>query len=258
MRSGRELPDDLVPHPRFGKAYSPDDLIPADPAKQNYSTLPLAFYRDRLLVCHDCDRPFVFSASEQRYWYEDLGIYVQAQCLHCTECRRARHDLRRRHGRYSRLIRKADLSDGELATLLGDATCLYLAGVIRREQGLRRLKNLALARIPGDQATEAALRVLSEVPEIGGRRLGRAEALLIGSIIRLLDEGADQVAVDQAKGAMVVPRGSSLGSQTSFTKAFESLRDHGVLSWHQDRRGAWGIRPTPEAIAEFRGGTRNG
>jgi len=180
-----KLPENLVPHPRYGVKITPsgfklpraghrpvvlglqgrNDLsrrtaIPADLARQRY-TVPRTYYVDILRQCRGCKRPFVFYAREQKYWYETLGFDISADCLHCPECRRTHHRFRRRFRRYSESIVSDDLSDAELAVLVEDAVFLYEAGVLG-EQRLRRLKNLAVRRIPDEPATGEVLDVLSK------------------------------------------------------------------------------------------------
>ncbi len=176
-----KIPQDLVPHPRFGDhsvpsgcdipselirsvyVYDhlpvfPDSAIPANTARQNWRFKPRPCYVDILKRCRKCDRNFIFFAREQQYWYEDLGFPLDADCVHCPECRRAHHRLRHTFERFSQAIKRSDLSDEELATLVLDAVFLSESGVLRNEQKLRRLKNLAVKRIPNHEATQAIER----------------------------------------------------------------------------------------------------
>lgn len=184
--SGFEYPRDLVPHPRFGArsvpsgfdvpraliravyCYDrppvfPESAIPADISRQNYTVQPRPCYVDIMMRCHRCDRHFIFFAQEQRYWYEELAFWVDARCIHCPECRRWRHRLRRAHQRFSHAVSRGDWSDEELAALVRDAALLYVAGVLQSEQKLRRLKNLAQARIPGSDATRQIIALVAEL-----------------------------------------------------------------------------------------------
>jgi hypothetical protein len=180
---------ELVPHPRFGSqsvpsgyhvpleviracyCYDrppvfPESAIPADVSRQNYSVRPRLCYVDMLRGCRKCGRDFIFFAREQQYWYEVLGFWIDADCVHCPECRRANRALRQRQRRleqFSRSITKGTVSDEELATLVADAVFLFKAGVLRNEQKLRRLKNLALARIPESEARRTIERLISEI-----------------------------------------------------------------------------------------------
>ena len=101
-----KIPKNIVPHPRYGVTPIPsalivpekdirvgywgllhaqifsDTVLLADSSKQNYSLYPRKCYVDILRTCLTCHRPFIFFAREQRYWYETLGFYVDANCVH--------------------------------------------------------------------------------------------------------------------------------------------------------------------------------
>jgi hypothetical protein len=189
--SGSQYPQGLVPHPRFGdgsvpSGYNvpleviracycydrppvfPKSAIPADVSRQNYSVRPRLCYVDMLRGCRKCGRDFIFFAREQQYWYEQLGFWVEADCVHCPECRRSDHRLRQRFQRFSQAISKGNVNDEELATLVDDAVSLSEAGVLRSEQKLRRLKNLARARIPDSPAYRAILERITALGEQRG------------------------------------------------------------------------------------------
>jgi hypothetical protein len=184
--SRSQCPQGLVPHPRFGdrsipsgyyapleviRAFYcydrppvfPESAIPADVSRQNYSVRPRLCYVDMLRGCRKCGRDFIFFAREQQSWYEALGFWVEADCVHCSECRRSDHRLRQRFQRFSQAIAKGNVDDEELATLVEDAVFLSEAGVLRNEQKLRRLKNLAKARIPDSGAYRAILERLTTI-----------------------------------------------------------------------------------------------
>lgn len=181
-----DLPRGIVPHPRFGdrsvpsghdvpreiikRCYCydrppvfPESAIPADVSRQHYTVRPRLCYVDILKTCHKCERQFLFFAREQRHWYEELGFWVDADCVHCPECRRANHHLRRRFQRYSRLISAEAIGDEDLARLVDDAVFLFTEGVLRNEQRLRRLKNLARSRIPESEASRAVLNLIEKI-----------------------------------------------------------------------------------------------
>ena len=178
---------DLVPHPRYGVTIVPSGLtlsdaelrrrygsrrddvvfpesaIRADPTRQNFTVFPRNFYVDTLRDCRSCGRPFLFFAREQKYWYEVLRFYVDADCVHCPECRRSNQQLQRRFRRYSEQISKSELPESELATLVEDAVFLWNAGILKNEQRLRQLRNLARRRLPGRAATNSIDRLISEL-----------------------------------------------------------------------------------------------
>ena len=186
-----DYPKDLVPHPRFGDRSVPSGFdvphdviktcycyarppvfpasaIPADVSRQKYSVRPRRCYVDMLKGCRKCGRDFLFFAREQQFWYEELGFWVDAECIHCPECRRSNHHLRQRFHRFSRFIRRNETSAEELAILVEDAVFLFESGVLRNEQKLRRLKNLARARIPESQASRAIEGLIAGIEERKG------------------------------------------------------------------------------------------
>jgi hypothetical protein len=70
----------------------------ADVEKQNYTVCPRCWYVDATFVCRDCNTEFVFSVSEQRFWYEDRRFYVDSlprRCVRCRKMERARLELKK-------------------------------------------------------------------------------------------------------------------------------------------------------------------
>ncbi len=53
-----------------------------------------AFY-DAHEHCVDCKQPFVFSAKEQQFWYEELQFLVQVWPKCCLDCRYKRRERKR-------------------------------------------------------------------------------------------------------------------------------------------------------------------
>jgi hypothetical protein len=168
----------IVPHPRYGDAVIPsgtkawetdvrawwryhnetifpESAIEADLGRQNYSTCPRRYYVDILKNCRTCNRPFLFFAREQQYWYDELGFYIESDCVLCPQCRVSDQELRRKVKRFSERISRTDLSDREFATLIGDTVFVWNVGYLRQEQKLRRLRNQARKRIPGYAETKA-------------------------------------------------------------------------------------------------------
>ena len=59
-------------------------------SRQSPAMVPVTHYYDVTRTCRDCDRPFIFFAQEQKHWYEQLGLPLEADC--------ARRDGERRQG----------------------------------------------------------------------------------------------------------------------------------------------------------------
>lgn len=72
----------------------------ADISKQNFSMVPRFWYIDCTVRCGDCDEEFVFSANEQRFWYEEMKFYVDSfprRCITCRKKRRTNLELRKKY-----------------------------------------------------------------------------------------------------------------------------------------------------------------
>ena len=68
---------------------NPAGAIPADPNKQDYGLGgPLPYYEDEERVCVQCQKPFTFTAKEQKYWYETLRFINYSTAIRCVLCRR--------------------------------------------------------------------------------------------------------------------------------------------------------------------------
>jgi len=143
----------------------PESAIPADVRKQNFSTMShLHWYVDTLRDCWTCDRPFLFFAREQQYWYETLRFRVETQCRDCVECRASLRSVRRRLKRYGELVGQRELPDEDLLALASDVAFLWTNGVLRDEQRLRRIRNRALRQVPGGSATRALDELVASLP----------------------------------------------------------------------------------------------
>lgn len=181
------LPDNLAPHVRYGSrpiasgqsvpeatirfghwslsnaVIFPESVVAADIERQNYALYPRRYYVDMLSICRSCGRPFLFFALEQQHWYEELGFYVDANCVTCQPCRHKVHAQQDQLKRFSQAIRDEELSRGELMTLVDDAADLLIAGVLRDRVRLGALKNRALrecAEHPGTTRLTLALKQL--------------------------------------------------------------------------------------------------
>jgi hypothetical protein len=176
-----------VPHPRYGSSFIESaynvaeetvrdsfwgyanatihvpSAIPADTTKQNFTVFPRGYYVDILKSCRDCKHKFIFFALEQKHWYEELGFYIDADCVRCTNCRSEGRETKMRFKRFSDSIGIDDPTDEVLETLIGDTTFLWRKEVYRNENGLRRLKNLANKRIPNCDATVEINRMVESI-----------------------------------------------------------------------------------------------
>ncbi|KAB2843147.1 MAG: hypothetical protein F9K47_07635 [Burkholderiales bacterium] len=174
-----------VPHPRYGSApiasglkipedeirrglwrHGRDELFPetvlrANTDKQNFAVFPRQYYVDVLRTCRTCHRPFIFFAREQRYWFETLRFFVDADCVLCPVCRRDSRTVQRRLRRYSDLLPKANPTSKDLMLLVDDAAFLLEHGALRNLSSVGALKNRALRVIPEYPGLEQLKKILA-------------------------------------------------------------------------------------------------
>ena len=81
--------------------------IKADTNKQNYSVCPREWYIDAKFNCNGCHNPFLWSASEQKAWFEDYQFWVDSYPTHCKECRKEKRELKKIRQEYDRLVSNA-------------------------------------------------------------------------------------------------------------------------------------------------------
>ena len=182
--SRRSTQNKFVPHPRYGsvphtsgvvvaeqkiresfwrlrnETLFPESVLVAAPERQNYSVFPRLYYVDVLRECRTCKRPFIFFAKEQRYWFETLKFYVDADCVQCPDCRRESRSVQHRLRRYSDLMREQSRTPAQLQKLVDDATHLFAHGLLGNVNTLGAIKNEALRIIPGYAGTTRLAQAL--------------------------------------------------------------------------------------------------
>ena len=64
--------------------------LKAYPLEQNFMGYsgPVFAFADQTRTCQHCAEDFTFTASEQKFWYEERKFHPKAVPLHCRECRR--------------------------------------------------------------------------------------------------------------------------------------------------------------------------
>ena len=71
----------------------PPGAVASDPAQQvpnnSYSPAPL-YYVDKEFVCQDCGRREIWTAKQQKWYYEVAKGSLYASAVRCRECRRSR------------------------------------------------------------------------------------------------------------------------------------------------------------------------
>lgn len=76
----------------------PKGAIPANPQalahNNTYDALP-TYYLDRPFTCRDCGVAEVWTAEQQRWWYEIAKGNINARAVRCSACRYKRRELKR-------------------------------------------------------------------------------------------------------------------------------------------------------------------
>lgn len=72
-----------------------DHRLPVDPDKLNMGNSyasPPEYYYDQEFDCSDCGVHQVWTAKQQKWWYEQAGGYFFATAIRCRACRKKEHD----------------------------------------------------------------------------------------------------------------------------------------------------------------------
>ena len=72
---------------------------------------PYFAFFDVELNCNDCKNRFVFSASEQQFWYEQLQFWVQSRPKQCKNCRKVRRQTKQANIRLQELLPNYDCTN---------------------------------------------------------------------------------------------------------------------------------------------------
>tara|TARA_B100000745_G_C20102361_1_gene377130 strand:+ start:643 stop:1077 length:435 start_codon:yes stop_codon:yes gene_type:complete len=130
----------IVKHPRYENPIPGyEKRLVADTSKQHATDAVYAFideYVDTLSRCLRCKRRFYFFAEEQKYWYEDLGFWIEAKCYHCPECRIKNHKVKKLQKEYELLQKLAAPQSGEIKRFRVVARSLLKLGCIKDRKKL--------------------------------------------------------------------------------------------------------------------------
>jgi len=67
----------------------------------------LAFF-DSERYCEQCNKSYIFSRKEKRFWYEELQFWVQSKPKHCKVCRKEVREKKQINKKLSDLIKRFD------------------------------------------------------------------------------------------------------------------------------------------------------
>ncbi|MCF2846819.1 zinc-ribbon domain-containing protein [Pseudoalteromonas sp. ACER1] len=107
--------------------------IPANTEKQNYGVYPREKYIDIEELCEVCNRPFIFFALEQKYWFEVLRFYIDAHCTKCIDCRKNEQKIKRLQKSYCDLVTNKNRTSRQNETLKKLFVELTRLGIIKHK-----------------------------------------------------------------------------------------------------------------------------
>ncbi len=180
----------LNPHPDFESGIflhwssSADQRIAntaicADLQRQSPATVPVTHYFDVKRVCTDCNRPFIFFAEEQQYWYEVLEFPLESDCLRCITCRKLQQGIAQKRERYQELFHlphrtlDEDLEFVECCLSLMEASIFGTKQIPRVRMILKKSKPMLT---PNSNSTHDALRDrLISIEEHIGRDMNQGQ-----------------------------------------------------------------------------------
>jgi hypothetical protein len=204
------------PYQHDASAGQPTNRIPADLSQQapNNSYGPPQFYEDIEFTCVDCDRKEVWTAADQKWWFEVAKGSIYAGAKRCRECRVRRRESHRGTPRRSLAERRE--ADSELrrefvepfSSLLLHANFLRAKGNVRREF-VERMR-VAVAHISRPQIRKLIHRRVWDESLAGGWFAGllRAEELATLLLQNLHKPKASQgacVALGRLRQDLAVP-----------------------------------------------------
>ena len=59
-----------------------------------YFKIP-SVYRDKKFNCRICDKEGIWTARQQKWWYEEAGGNLETTAVHCRECRDKKNRVKR-------------------------------------------------------------------------------------------------------------------------------------------------------------------
>ncbi len=108
--------------------YDPDFRPPIPPgavegnvSRQVYCPLchtPRYYYLDQNRKCVQCNEPFTFSATEQKYWYESLQFNFYSVAVRCPKCRKRRRNEKALHNQIGAALERIRITPNDPEALV--------------------------------------------------------------------------------------------------------------------------------------------
>ncbi len=145
----RELKGVLVEQKKDG-SFSTSGKLPAgflwgDPSRQVFGLGgPALVFGPLEKRCRECGVDFVFTADEQRHWYETLGFFLDSTAVRCSSCRTKRRRLEQARRAWELALKAVDSTPkSHLAVVEAGLTLLEHGGQVKREKLLMHTSRAA-------------------------------------------------------------------------------------------------------------------
>lgn len=131
----------LAPQNQLDKSTVPEGAVMADTAKQvanNSRSAPVLYYVDKPFKCINCDKEQVWTASQQKWYYEVAKGSLYATAIRCRACRRIHSEEHSGQGDPNRIKHEGDLIrqvQSELAQTMSEAGFLLISKSKLRAKG---------------------------------------------------------------------------------------------------------------------------
>lgn len=123
----------------------PEGFLWGNPSRQVFGLGgPAVVYGPLEKRCRDCAVDFVFTAEEQRHWYETLGFFLDATAVRCSGCRTKRRRLEQARRTWELALVGVDVTAAShVAVVEAGLALIERGGQVKRE---KLLMHLARAR----------------------------------------------------------------------------------------------------------------
>ncbi len=149
-----------------------ETAVIADASRQLTATVAVTHYFDVDRVCRDCLQPFIFYADEQKYWYEELGLRLEIDCVRCVPCRKVHRNTAQIRQRYETLFHIPAKNADQAIEMASCCLQLLSSGIFTRKQThrVRMLMNIAKRTASSEQLLQVSLLMdrLTELEAKGG------------------------------------------------------------------------------------------
>lgn len=145
----RELKGVQVEQQKDG-SFSTSGKLPAgflwgDPSRQVFGLGgPALVFGPLEKRCRACGVDFVFTAEEQRHWYETLGFFLDATAVRCSSCRVKRRRLEQARRAWELALKGVDsTATSHVAVVEAGLGLLEHGGQVKREKLLMHVSRAA-------------------------------------------------------------------------------------------------------------------